>query len=93
MQTMFHVTDEANVDSILDSGLQPQRDGGKVFLMDDAEKAEEYGRLMPVVDNPVVLEVEVLEHKVTHDDEEPGEEFKDHAYFVRGDVPAHRINA
>ncbi len=91
MQTMFHVTERENVDSIQAEGLLADDAMNKVFLMDDAEKAREYGELMPVIDDPAVLEVEVLEHKVTHDDEEPGEEFREHAFFVRGDVPPHRI--
>jgi len=92
MQTMFHVTERENVDSIQSEGLLADDTMNKVFMMDDAEKAHEYGKLMPVIDDPTVLEVKVLEHKLTHDDEEPGEEFREHAFYVRGDISAHRID-
>jgi hypothetical protein len=70
---MFHVTDERNLDSILEEGLRPQRDGGKTFFMDDPEAAEEYGEIMPTIEEPVVLEAEVMEHSLEPDDEEPGD--------------------
>lgn len=91
LETMYHVTDASNVESILSEGIEAGQAKNRVFLMDDPEKALEYGEVLDVHDDPVVLSVDVQEHKITPDDEEPGEEFADHAFFVRGDVPAHRV--
>ena len=87
-QTMFHVTDESNVDSIQESGLQTPRAGGKVFLMDNADDAREYGELMPAVEEPVVFEVEVMEYTLRPDSEEPGDY---PAYEKNGGIAAHDV--
>ena len=72
-ETMFHVTDAENADSILESGVQPQRAGGKTFYMDNEADAREYGELMPTISEPVVFAVEVMSHTLSEDSEEPGD--------------------
>jgi len=73
VERVFHVTDRENVDPIKEEGIQPQRDGGKTFFMDDPDAAREYGELMPTVEDPVVFEAEVMEHQLQPDSEEPGD--------------------
>jgi hypothetical protein len=87
-ETMFHVTDASNVDSILEDGLQPQRDGGLVFFMDNEDDAREYGEIMPTVEDPVVFEAEVMEHTLRPDSEEPGNY---PAYEKTGGVAPHDV--
>lgn len=72
-ERVFHVTDKDNVDSIMEEGIQPQRRGGKTFFMDDPDAAQEYGEIMPTVEDPVVLEAEVSERSLRPDSEEPGD--------------------
>lgn len=57
---MFHVTDESNVDSILEEGLQPGADG-EIYFTDNSEDAEFLGDVYSTIEEPVVLEAEVME--------------------------------
>lgn len=88
IKTMYHATDESNVDSIKQEGLQPQRPGGLVFFMDNKEDAREYGTLMPGIENPVVFQADVQEHALRPDSEEPGDY---PAYEKTGGIPAHNV--
>ena len=89
VKNVFHVTDRSNADSILEEGIQPQRDGGKTFFMEDPDSAKEYGEIMPTVEDPVVFEAEVMDHQLAPDSEEPGD-FP--AYEKRGGVPAYDVD-
>jgi RNA:NAD 2'-phosphotransferase (TPT1/KptA family) len=60
---MFHVTDESNVESILEDGLQPSGDGN-VYFTDNAEDAEFLGEAYATIDDPVVLEAEIMEKEI-----------------------------
>jgi len=86
-QTLYHVTDESNKDSIEDSGLKA---GMKnlVFLTSTETEAKEIGEIYDTIDDPVVFEVEVMEHKLM-DDPEPHGDLDSHAH--RGDIPAHDV--
>lgn len=86
---MFHVTDRENVEPIMEEGIQPQREGGKTFFMDNPDEAEEYGELMPTIEDPVVFEAEVMEHQLQPDSEEPGD-FS--AFEKRGGVPSYDVD-
>lgn len=68
-KTMFHVTDESNVDNILEDGLQPGADD-MIYFTDNAEDAEFLGEAYPTIEEPVVLEAEVME---CHIEEGPGD--------------------
>lgn len=89
-KTLYHVTDASNVDSILSEGLRPQPGDSRrlVFLTSTAEEAEHIGELYDTIDDAVVLEVEVMEHKVM-DDPEPHGDLDSYAH--RGEVPAHDV--
>jgi len=68
-KTMFHVTDETNIDSIMEEGLQPGVDG-EIYFTDNVEDAEFLGEVYPTIEEPVVLEAEVME---CHIREGPGD--------------------
>ena len=68
-KTMFHVTDETNVDSIMEEGLQPGADD-EIYFTDNAEGAEFLGEVYPTIEEPVVLKAEVME---CHIREGPGD--------------------
>jgi hypothetical protein len=87
-RTMYHVTDAEHADSIQSEGVQPQRPGGKTFYMDSEPAARDYGELMPTISDAVVFEVEVMEHALQPDSEEPGD-FP--AFEKRGGVAAHNV--
>lgn len=89
-QTLYHVTDAANVDSILKEGLLPNpADRNRfVFLAGSAEEAARVGELYDTIDEPVVLAVEVMAHKV-EDDPEPHGDLDSYAH--RGEIPAHDV--
>lgn len=87
-ETMYHVTDATNIDGIKAEGIQPQRVGGKTFFMDNEADAREYGEIMPTIETPVVFKVEVMEHSLAPDSEEPG----DYPAFEKvGGVPPHDV--
>lgn len=90
-RTMYHVTDESNVDSILEEGLQPNPADSRrlVFFTTTTEEAEHIGEIYDTVEEPVVLEAEVMEHKLM-DDPEPHGELDSYAH--RGAVPAHDVS-
>lgn len=58
-KTMFHVTDESNVGSIMEDGLQPGADD-EIYFTDNSEDAEFLGEVYPTIEEPVVLEAEVM---------------------------------
>jgi len=89
-ETLYHVTDTSNVDSILAEGLKPNpADADRlVFLAGDADEAARVGELYDTIDDPVVLEVEVMEHKVM-DDPEPHGDLDSYAH--RGPIPSHDV--
>lgn len=89
-ETMYHVTDAANVDSILAEGLQPDPADSRrlVFLTSSADEAAHIGEIYDTIDDPVVLEVEVMEHNLM-DDPEPHGDLDSYAH--RGEIPAHDV--
>ena len=86
-RTMYHVTDESNVDSISAEGL---RSGIKnlVFLTTTPEEAEEIGDIYHTIEEPVVFEAEVMDHKLMEDPEPHGDL---NSFAHRGDIPAHDV--
>lgn len=89
-RTLYHVTDVANVDSIRENGLQPNpADSDRlVFLTSTVGEAAHIGEIYPTIDEPVVFEAEVMEHKVM-DDPEPHGDLDSFAH--RGEIPAHDV--
>lgn len=89
-KTMYHVTDAANVDSILGEGLQPNPTDSRrlVFLTTTTDEASHIGEIYDTIDDPVVLEVEVMEHKLI-DDPEPHGELDSYAHL--GEIPSHNV--
>lgn len=89
-ETLYHVTDAANVDSILDDGLLPSFADSQelVFLTTSVEEAEYIGEIYDTIDEPVVLEVEVMSHKL-RDDPEPHGELDSIAHS--GAIPAYDV--
>lgn len=71
-QTMFHVTDESNLDNIMEEGLQPGADDN-VYLAETVEDAEFLGDVYPHIEEPVVLEAEVMECNVREGPGDAGE--------------------
>jgi len=59
-QTMYHVTDESNVDSIMTEGIQPGPQG-EIYLTDSANDARMLGDVYPSIEDPVVLAADVME--------------------------------
>lgn len=90
-ETLYHVTDESNVESIEEDGLLPNpADSRKlVFLTSTAEEAEHIGEIYDTIDNSVVLEVEVMEHNLMEDPEPHGNL---DSYAHRGSIPAHDVS-
>jgi len=89
--TLYHVTDVSNVDSILEEGLLPNPSDSRrlVFLTGSAEEAAHIGEIYDTIDDPVVLEAEVMEHKLM-DDPEPHGDLESYAH--RGEIPAYDID-
>lgn len=90
-ETLYHVTDESNVDSILEEGLLPNpADADRlVFLTSSVEEAENIGEIYDTIDEAVVLEVEAMEHKIMEDPEPHGDL---ESYAHRGEIPAHDVS-
>lgn len=89
-ETLYHVTDASNVDSIMAEGLKPNpADSDRlVFLAGSADEAARVGEIYDTIDEAVVLEAEVMEHKIM-DDPEPHGDIDSYAH--RGSVPAHDV--
>lgn len=89
-KTLYHVTDESNVDSIRNEGLLPNPADSRrlVFLTTSVEEAEHIGEIYDTIDDAVVFEVEVMKHKVM-DDPEPHGDLDSYAH--RGEIPAHDV--
>lgn len=89
-QTLYHVTDESNVESILEEGLLPNPADNRrlVFLTSSVDEAEYIGEIYDTIDDPVVLEAEVMEHKIM-DDPEPHGDLDSYAH--RGEIPSHDV--
>jgi len=90
-ETLYHVTDASNVDSIMRDGLQPNpADSDRlVFLTSSVDEAERIGDIYDTIDDAVVLAVEVLSHNVI-DDPEPHGDLDSYAH--RGAVPPHDVD-
>lgn len=86
-QTMYHVTDGANVESILNEGLLGD-DRGFVFLTSSVEEAEYIGEIYDTIDDAVVFEVEVADHRL-EDDPDPHGELDSHAHS--GDIAPNNL--
>lgn len=86
-KTLYHVTDASNTDSIKSEGLKA---GFKnfVFFTDSETEAERIGEIYDNIDEPVVFEVKIMEHKL-QDDPEPHGDLNSFAH--RGDIPAHDV--
>lgn len=91
-QTLYHVTDESNVESIQNGGLVPHPSRGHhdnfVFLTTSEEEAEYIGEIYNTVDDPAVFEVEVMEHKLQEDPDPHGDL---DSYAHRGEIPTHDV--
>jgi hypothetical protein len=59
-----------------------------VFLTSTPDQAARIGEIYDTIDDAVVLEVDVLEHKLM-DDPEPHGDLDSYAH--RGEVPAHNV--
>lgn len=90
-ETLYHVTDESNVDSILDDGLRADR-RGLVFATPDPEEAERVGEIYDHIDDAAVLAIEVLEHSI-EDDPDPHGDIDSRAVRVHDKVPPHDVEA
>lgn len=88
-RTLYHVTDDANVDSILEEGLQADR-RGLVFGTTSADEAERVGGVYDHIDDATVLEIEVLQHNV-REDPDPHGDIESRAVSVGEKVPAHDV--
>jgi len=88
--TLYHVTDKTNVNSILKEGLKPRPNDSRrlVFFASCADEASRVGEIYDTIEDPVVLEAEVMEHNVM-DDPEPHGDINSYAH--RGKVPAHDV--
>lgn len=86
---MFHVTDESNVESILETGLRADR-RGLVFVTPTSEEAARVGDIYNHIDTPVVLEVEVITHQL-RDDPDPHGNIDSHAVSVGDKIPAYDV--
>ena len=88
-QTLYHVTDKQNVDSILSEGLLADN-RGFVFMTTTVKEAERVGDIYDTIDEPVVLAVEVMEHKI-ESDPDPHGDIESRAVRVHDKVPAYDV--
>lgn len=89
-ETLYHVTDESNIESIMDEGLLPNPNDSNrfVFLTSTKDGAERVGETYDTIEDPVVVEVEVMSHKVEEDPEPHGDL---DSYAHRGQIPPHDV--
>lgn len=88
-KTLYHVTDAANVDSILEDGLIAD-DRGFVFTTTTDAEARRVGGIYDTIDDAVVLSVEVMEHQI-EPDPDPHGDIESRAVRVHDKVPAYDI--
>jgi len=86
--TLYHVTDAANEDSIKSEGLRAGDLKNLVFLTTSEDEARNIGEVYDTIDDAVVFEVEVMEHKLMEDPEPHGDL---NSYAHRGDIPSHDV--
>lgn len=86
---MYHVTDESNLESIQQQGLLADN-RGLVFVTPTADEAECVGDIYDHIDSPVVLEVEVMTHKI-QDDPDPHGDIESRAVSVGDKIPAYDV--
>ena len=89
VRNLYHVTDEANVDSIKKQGLLAD-DRGFVFATTSPEEATKVGEIYDHIDNAAVLEIEVMEHQI-EEDPDPHGDIESRAVRVHDKVPAYDV--
>jgi len=89
VQNLYHVTDEANLESIKEDGLLADH-RGFVFATPTADEAEEVGEIYDHIDNAIVLEIEVMEHQI-EEDPDPHGDIESRAVRVHDKVPAYDV--
>jgi len=90
MQTLYHVTDATNVESIMTDGLKPRATDNRrlVFFTTTEAEAREIGEIYDTIDQPVVIEAEVRSDKCMPDPEPHGDL---DSVAHSGPVPSHDL--